>query len=108
MPTALEYAHAREAVRHLLNLVEALQQDNGTIRAENEQLQDEINRLKGEQGKPTLKANTAKPAADHSSEQERRQPTDRVKRGKHDSVIVDRAQVLTVDCAVLLAPTPTG
>lgn len=91
-------AHAREAIRHVLNLVEALQQDNGTLRAENQRLRDEINRLKGEQGKPHVKATTPKPpATDHSSEPERRQATARVKRGKRDSVVVDREQVLTVD-----------
>ena len=54
--------------------MEALQQENQEQRAEIQRLRDEVNRLKGEQGKPEVKAQAAKPAdSNHSSEQERRE-----------------------------------
>ena len=46
---------------HLCNLVEALYQENLALKAENQKLKDEINRSKGEKGKPDIKPNPAKP-----------------------------------------------
>ena len=40
---------------HLCNLVEALYQENLALKAENQKLKDEINRSKGEKGKPDIK-----------------------------------------------------
>ena len=97
---------AREAIRRLLNLVEELAAENRTLREEQQQLRDEINRLKGEQGKPKIKSNK-KPAAttptNHSSERERRQPKARHKASKVDKIKVDREEVLRVDPAQLPA-----
>jgi hypothetical protein len=97
---------AREAIRRLLNLVEELAAENRTLREEQQQLRDEINRLKGEQGKPKIKPNK-KPAAttptNHSSERERRQPKARHKASKVDKIKVDREEVLRVDPAQLPA-----
>jgi hypothetical protein len=39
----------------LLNLVEELERENAELRADNRRLRDEINWLKGEQGKPSIK-----------------------------------------------------
>src|SRR5215218_6504206 len=81
--SAIQDPHARQAIRLLLNLVEEMKQENRSLRDENQRLRDEVNRLKGEQAKPTIKPNTPKPPApDYSSEQERRQPKQRGKRGK--------------------------
>ncbi len=100
--SAIQDEHARQAIRLLLNLVEEMKQENRSLRDENQRLRDENNRLKGEQGKPTIKANTPKePSPDYSSEQERRQPRDRGKRGKRAPIQVDREQVLTVDPVTL-------
>ena len=44
----------------LYNLVEDLASDNTRLREENQTLKDEINRLKGEQGKPEFKPNIKK------------------------------------------------
>jgi hypothetical protein len=55
----------------LLNLLEELASENARLRQENQMLKDEINRLKGEQGKPEIKANIRKDG-NISSEQERR------------------------------------
>jgi len=56
-----DIAGAREAIRRLLNLVEELAGENRKLREENQQQRDEINRLKGEQGQPSIKPNK-KPA----------------------------------------------
>ena len=53
---------ARQAILQLLNLVEELAGENRKLREENQQLRDEINRHKGEQGKPKIKANKGDPA----------------------------------------------
>lgn len=92
----------RELVGRLLNIIETLTADLRAAQAENQQLRDEIARLKGEQGKPPTKPNTpAPPPVDHSSERERRRPTERFKRGKRDQITIDRTQPLFVDPAIL-------
>src|SRR5712691_5724837 len=65
---------ARELVRRLLNLLEAVIADLRAAQAENQRLRDEINRLKGEQCRPAIQPNTPPPLKDHASEQERRRP----------------------------------
>ena len=71
---------ARAAICHWLNLVESIAQENRALKAENQSLRDEINRLKGEQGKPDIKPQkapaTAPPhrsASNHSSETARQE-----------------------------------
>ena len=59
---------ARQAIVLLLNLVEELKQENQVLREENQGQRDEINRLKGEQGKPKVKASRKKKPSKHSSE----------------------------------------
>ncbi len=70
---AIQDENARELIVRLLNLIEKLSADLRDAQAEIQQLRDENNRLKGEQGKPTIKANATKRVVrDHSSEKERR------------------------------------
>jgi hypothetical protein len=86
----------------LLNLVEAVSTDLRNAQAEIQRLRDEINRLKGEQGKPKIKANTPKPPSqDYSSEKERRKPKSRQKQAKKDKLEIHREQTLTLDKASL-------
>lgn len=59
-------------VKKLLNIIERLASENETLSAEQQLLRDEINRLKGEQGKPNIKANKKKDG-DISSESERKE-----------------------------------
>jgi len=93
---------ARELVRQLLNLLEDVRADLRAAQAENQRLRDEINRLKGEQGMPTIKANTPHPPpTDHSSERERRTPKTWSKGHKTARIAVDREQVVSVDPARL-------
>jgi hypothetical protein len=92
---------AREAILHLLNLIETLKVENDRLRDENQRLRDEVNRLKGEQGKPDIKARRKKSgkraSTNYSSEQERREPRERRKKSKNDKIEIDREQVLAVD-----------
>jgi len=61
-----------DIVKKLLNLVEKVMAENAEQKTELQKLRDEINRLKGEQGKPDIKANKKKDG-DISSEDERKQ-----------------------------------
>jgi hypothetical protein len=89
---------ARKVIVLLLNLVEEVKQENDQLRETIQQLRDEINRLKGEQGKPDIKPDKKKEEQnDHSSEKERRQPKKWQKGSKLDKVKVDRTEVLRVD-----------
>ena len=95
----------KRVVQQLANLLEQSLTDNDTLRAENQLLKDEINRLKGEQGKPNIKPNkpATPPPSDHSSEQARKQPRTWSKRGKNDQIVIDRTQIIPLDTATLPA-----
>lgn len=89
---------ARQAIMLLLNLVEELKQENGSLRDEVQQLRDEINRQKGEQGKPKIKpSKKGKSAGNYSSEQERRQANPHRKSSKLNKIEVNREEKLLVD-----------
>ena len=84
--------NARQLIDRLLNLIEAVSADLRNAQAEIQQLRDEINRLKGEQGKPNIKANKPKPHR---------------KRSKKATIKIHREQKLEVDKASLPAGYPT-
>ena len=104
--SSIQDENARQLISRLLNLIEALSAENRDAQAENQRLRDEINRLKGEQGKPKIKANTPKPPrVDYSSEKERRKPKPKPhqKRAKKAKLEIHREQTLAVDKANLPA-----
>jgi hypothetical protein len=68
----MESSAAQAIVKKLLNIIERLAGENDTQKIELQELRDEINRLKGEQGKPDIKANKKKDG-DISSEAERKE-----------------------------------
>jgi regulator of replication initiation timing len=93
---------AREAISRLLNLVEALKAQVDQLQTENQGLRDENNRLKGEQGQPSIKPNKKKTGSDnYSSEKERRKPKGRRKQSKNDKIKIDRERVLDVEADIL-------
>jgi hypothetical protein len=99
---AIQDENARELIRQLLNLVEKLSADLRDAQVEIQRLRDEVNRLKGEQGKPKVKGNTPKPPpTDHSSENERHKSRQRHKKSKNAKIQIDREQVVDVDPSVL-------
>jgi hypothetical protein len=95
---------ARQAIIHLLNLIEEMASENRELRGENQRLRDENNQLKGEQGKPKVKPSkkaTSPKGGDHSSERERRTRKPRERRAKVKQIQVDREETLTLDRAQL-------
>jgi len=62
---------ARRILDLLRNVIAVQVGEIATLRAENQRLRDEVNRLKGEQGAPTI-VPSKRVAADHASERERR------------------------------------
>jgi len=99
---------AKSAMMILVNLVEILAEQNASLQEMNQQLKDEINRLKGEQGKPNIKGKTKgddDDNSDHSSEDERnglgnRKPR-KPKNSKTRTVKVNRTVVVGIDKAEL-------
>src|SRR5437588_2720914 len=94
-PNTIQDEAVRQVVLYLMNLVENQQ---AKIQEQAEELQrqrDEINWLKGEQGKPKIKANT--PAPDASSEKERRESKPHHKGSKRSEIRIDRVEVVKVD-----------
>ena len=64
----------------LLNLVESLYQENLSLKKQIQNLQNEINRLKGEQGKPPIKpGKNNSQSQNYSSEKERKETKQRKK-----------------------------
>ncbi|MEI7677734.1 MAG: hypothetical protein WCJ03_13240, partial [Bacteroidales bacterium] len=63
---------AKLMIGRLFTIIETLYQDVHLFKQTNQALRDEINRLKGEQGKPTIRPNTKPVQGDISSEHERR------------------------------------
>jgi hypothetical protein len=89
---------AQKALVLVLNLVEEVKQENDQLREIIQKLRDEINRLKGEQGKPDIKPDKKKEEQkDHSSEKERWQPKKWKKGSKLDKIKVDDEKILPVD-----------
>jgi len=94
--------NARELIVRLLNLVEKLSADLRDAQTEIQCLRDEVNRLKGEQGKPKIKGDTPKPPpTNHSSEKERYKPRQRHKSSKKAEIQINREQEVAVDPGIL-------
>jgi len=55
----IESSGGQAIVKKLLNIIERLASSNDAQESELQKLRDEINRLKGEQGKPDIKANNS-------------------------------------------------
>jgi hypothetical protein len=86
----------QDKIMLLINLVEQLAQENQELKETVRLLKDENNRLKGEQGRPTIRPK--KQAGDISSESERKKKssTRRPKRKKRD-LVVHQEKICSVD-----------
>jgi hypothetical protein len=83
----------------LLNVVEHVSKENDSLRKTNQELADEINRLKGEQGKPNVrpqKKDKKNKNTNHSSEKERKGTEDKKKdpkgETKNERIKIDRTE----------------
>ncbi|NQE52561.1 hypothetical protein C5S29_03130 [ANME-1 cluster archaeon GoMg3.2] len=93
-----------EVIRILFQLIEDLSEENEKLKAENQELRDAINLLKGEQAKPDTKPSRKKPNEDISSEEERK-PKNILKKkkskAKKHKIKIDRVEVCKVDQKLL-------
>jgi hypothetical protein len=94
-PNTIEDEGLRQVFIALMNLVETLSAKVAEQAEEIQRLRDENNRLKGEQGKPKIKAN--QPALDVSSEKERRESKPHHKAHKQAQIKIDRVEVVKMD-----------
>ena len=83
----------RQTIEILLNLIEQLKSEVKELREGLQRLQDENNRLKGEQGKPEIKAKLGR-ENNHSSEKERKTPKSHAKGQKNESIKIDRQEII--------------
>lgn len=91
---ALGEAELRVVARQLMTFVELAVARMAALETEVQLLKDEINRLKGEQGKPTFKPRGGSQAPkDHSSERERRTEKPWTKGAKNAGLKIDRTEV---------------
>lgn len=95
--SAIHEENARKLVKILLNQIDELSASLREARNEIQRLRDENNRLKGEQGKPKIKANVLRPSvSQHSSEKERHKKRGRHKRDKKAELVVHREEVVRI------------
>ena len=93
---------ARQVIGQLLNIIETLHAEVVQLRAENQHLRDEINRLKGEQGTPDIKPPIPPTAPrNYSSERERHAPKPRQKGHKAEILVPTRDELCRIDPATL-------
>src|SRR2546428_5648791 len=94
-PNTIEDEGLRQVFITLMNLVENLSAKVQEQAEAIQRLRDEVNRLKGEQGKPSIKPK--KPAPALSSEKERRESKPHHQAKKQAQVRIDRVEVVKVD-----------
>ena len=92
-PEEIADPSVRQTIEILLNLIEQLKSEVKELREGLQRLQDENNRLKGEQGKPEIKAKLGR-ENNHSSEKERKTPKSHAKGQKNESIKIDRQEII--------------
>jgi hypothetical protein len=94
----------RSLLTLLFNKIEELSTENQTLKAEIQNIRNENNRLKGEQGKPDIRPQTS--SKDFSSEKERKDPLKKKpkkSKAKNHKITVNRTQRCPVDKSKLPA-----
>ena len=92
-PEEIADPSVRQTIEILLNLIEQLKSEVKELREGLQRLQDENNRLKGEQGKPEIKAKLGR-ENNHSSEKERKTAKSHAKGQKNESIKIDRQEII--------------
>lgn len=99
-----------DIIKTLVNLVEILADANEQLKVTNQQLKDEINHIKGEQGKPNIRKQTKdggnyQDNLDHSSEKNRNKDKGgkkkKFKNKKTETVRIDRKITVEFDKTTL-------
>lgn len=88
------------AITFLFQLVEESYIENEKLKTENQKLRDEINLLKGEQGKPNIPSSKKKQKGDISSENERKKqepPKQKRSKAKKHKIKIDRTEICRVN-----------
>jgi len=100
---SIQDQNMRATIHSLFNLIEEQATTIRQLQAENQRLRDEVNRLKGEQGKPNIKPNAnGDKTGNISSEKERRKAQRKHKRASRNDIIhIDRTEPCEVDKAQL-------
>lgn len=90
-----------ETKKEILNIIELLCSNVIELQKENQELKDEINKLKGEKGKPDIKPRTK---SDIESKEGKTSKSTREawkKRSKKDNIKIDRVEIIELDKAGL-------
>ncbi len=90
---AIENPTLHMLVYRLFNLLEEVMADNMTLRQDKQRLSDEVNRLKGEQGKPDIKPNRTPPATISSDQERKHAEREEAGDGSRDGFKLDRPSV---------------
>lgn len=91
---------AKIAFRAFLNILENFHTEVVRLKKENQELRDEIMRLKGEKGKPNITGNKP-PPTNISSDKERKKPEPREKSSKKESIKITRSATQRLDKSLL-------
>ena len=81
----------------MFNLIEDLQQENLKLKEINQALRDEINQLKGEQGKPTIKPNTKTDSRNISTQGREREKKKHTKQAKKEHIQIHQTIEILID-----------
>ena len=90
---------AKTLVGQLLNIIEQMAQTIKELQKENQKPKDEINRLKGEKGKPNIKPNVPKKEYDICRKRSSKKKW--TKRSKKSQIKIDRVEVRQVNQDIL-------
>ena len=85
----------KETILLFINIIEAQAKEINQLKAQLQDLRDEINRFKGEQGKPDIKPN--KKHYYVSSEKERKKKKPRKKRKKNQNIKINDTRICCID-----------
>lgn len=95
--TSIQDESLRNTFTLLLNSVEALQQENLELKKIIQDQRDQINRLKGEQGKPDIKPNTKLDFKDISTKGKEREKKKHSKQAKKEHIKIHQSLEITLN-----------
>lgn len=96
-PDLITDKNSKVIVTFLLNVIENLKKENTLLKEQIQLLKDEINRFKGEQGKPEIKGNTKKTGTDYSNKGKENIKKKHKKRAKKPNIPIDKTEYLYYD-----------